>query len=683
MESIFKRLAAIYKIFLAIAFAVIARIVYVQFINPTEITGEDIAYKEEPIAPNRGDILARDGRPLCISTPYYRIGIDCSICNADTFKKYVDELSAKLAAFFKNKSAKVYKKELLDALAIKKRYKALGNREVDYLEMQEIKRFPILCLGPKKGGTSINRVYRRNNPYGRLARITIGFVADSGRSTGLEGSFDFYLKGTPGKQILQRMPRHEFRPINSDDAVKPVDGYDIQTTIDIDLQESAERALKERIVNSDIEGATAVVMEVKSGAIRAIVNLKNNGHGKYQEIYNYAVREATEPGSTFKTITLTALLEDGLVTLDTPVDASGGRWTYLTKTITDSHNCGLTTVKGALEHSSNVAFAKLAVFNYEKDPQRFIDRIHSMRVGEKFNLDIKGEGTSVIHTPGESIWTPHTLASMGYGYAILLTPLQTLTFYNAIANNGKMMKPYFVENYQSGGRVIKEFGPQEISGSICSEKTAKMVQEALRGVVENGTGRMMKNPNFGICGKTGTARMAFPKGGYEQNGMRKYQATFAGFFPAEDPMYSVIVVAYSKPTFGNFYGATWAAPVFRDIANHLYANTPEWNKGLVAEKSSQDKAIEQMKRSAEEVNKAIRREILQSDSLSNVLGMGLKDALCLLENQGYRVEFNGCGKVVSQEPKAGSKTKKGATIYLTLSDNETERFAERNRNKGN
>ena len=682
MESIFSKITVIYRIFLIITFCVIARVIYVQFINPTETTDEDIAYKVEKKNPNRGDILSRDGRPLCISIPSYKIGLDCTICNPDTFNKYVDQLAFKLSQFFKDKSAKVYKSELMDAKAKKRRYKALGNRDVDYMEMQQIKEFPILKLGAKRGGTSISRVYKRSNPYGRRARITIGFVADSGRSTGLEGSFDFYLKGTQGQQVLQRMPRNRFRPINSPQNIEPVDGYDIQTTIDIDLQESAERALKGRIENSDIEGATAVVMEVKTGAIRAIVNLRNNGYGKYQEIYNYAVREATEPGSTFKTITLTALLEDGLVTLDTPVDASGGRWTYLTKTITDSHNCGLTTVKGALEHSSNVAFAKLAVFNYEKNPQRFIDRIQSMRVGEKFNLDIKGEGTSVIHSPTDAIWTPHTLASMGYGYAILLTPLQTLTFYNAIANNGKMMKPYFVENYQRGGKVLKEFGPQEISGSICSEKTAKLVQEALRGVVDNGTGRMMKNPNFGICGKTGTARMAFPKGGYEQNGKRKYQATFAGFFPAEDPMYSVIVVAYSKPTFGNFYGATWAAPVFRDIANHLYANTPEWNKSIKADKESQERTIAQLRRTSAEAEKLIKTEILQSDSLSCVVGLGLKDALCLLENQGYKVEFTGYGKVVEQQPKAGAKITKGSTVHIRLSDNETAGTIKRSTDKG-
>ena len=293
MESIFSKITVIYRIFLIITFCVIARVIYVQFINPTETTDEDIAYKVEKKNPNRGDILSRDGRPLCISIPYYKIGLDCTICNPDTFNKYVDQLAFKLSQFFKDKSAKVYKSELMDAKAKKRRYKALGNRDVDYMEMQQIKEFPILKLGAKRGGTSISRVYKRSNPYGRLARITIGFVADSGRSTGLEGSFDFYLKGTQGQQVLQRMPRNRFRPINSPQNIEPVDGYDIQTTIDIDLQESAERALKGRIENSDIEGATAVVMEVKTGAIRAIVNLRNNGYGKYQEIYNYAVREAT------------------------------------------------------------------------------------------------------------------------------------------------------------------------------------------------------------------------------------------------------------------------------------------------------------------------------------------------------------------------------------------------------
>lgn len=668
MDIIFRRVALIYKLFILVTFCVVGRIIYIQFINPTKVTDEDIAYKIETTQPNRGDILASDGRALASSIPYYKIAIDCTICDKDTFNLYVGDLAKKLSEFFNDKSAAQYKDELLRARKANKRYKVLGNRVVDYSEMEKVRSFPILKLGQRKGGFTMEEIYKRNTPYGRLGRVTIGFINYAGVGIGIEGSFDYYLKGTPGKRILQRMPRSEFRPINSDQTIEPIDGYDIQTTIDVDLQEAAEKAMRNRITDSDIEGATAIVMEVATGAIRAIVNLKNSGDGVYDESYNYAVREATEPGSTFKVITLTSLLEDGYVTLDTPVDGTGGRWTYYSQTFSDTHSYGQMTVKSALEHSSNVAYAKLAVQYYENNPKKYVDRIQSMRVGEKFNLDIKGEGISVIHSPGEKIWGPQSLPSMAIGYSVLLTPLHTLTFYNAIANDGKMMKPYFVENYQRDGQIKVQFKPQEISGSICSKKTAKLVKEALRGVVEEGTGRMMKNDKFNISGKTGTARMAFPGGGYEENGLRRYQASFAGFFPSEHPKYSAIVVLYSKKTAGNFYGATWAGPVFKEIAFHIYANNPEWSSPLNSKKEG--KSIAEMRQKAKEAKRTVKQMISQRDSLVSVINMGLKDAVCLLENQGYKVSFSGFGKVVEQIPSAGSKIDKSTTIILRLSENE-------------
>ena len=672
MDIIFRRVAFIYKLFILITLCVVGKIIYIQFINPTKVTDDDIAYKIETTQPNRGDILASDGRALASSIPYYKIAIDCSICNKDTFNKNVDALSKKLSEFFNDKSSQQYKDELIKARRAGKRYKVLGNRLVDYSEMETIRTFPILKLGQRKGGFTMEEIYKRNTPYGRLGRVTIGFINYSGVGIGIEGSFDYYLKGTPGKRILQRMPRSEFRPINSDETIEPINGYDIQTTIDVDLQEAAEKAMRNRITDSDIEGATAIVMEVKTGAIRAIVNLKNRGDGVYDESYNYAVREATEPGSTFKVITLTSLLEDGYVTLDTPIDGTGGRWTYYKQTFSDSRSggYGLMTVKSALEHSSNVAYAKLAVQYYENNPKKYVDRVQSMRVGEKFNLDIKGEGIAVIHAPGEKIWGVQSLPSMAIGYSVLLTPLHTLTFYNAIANDGKMMKPYFVENYQRDGQVKVQFKPQEISGAICSKKTARLVKEALRGVVEEGTGRMMKNEKFNISGKTGTARMAFAGGGYEEGGLRRYQASFAGFFPSENPKYSAIVVLYSKKTAGNFYGATWAGPVFKEIAFHFYANNPDWNSPIGSKQEG--RTIAEMREKGKEARKNVKELMMERDSLVSVVNMGLKDAVCLLENQGYKVSFSGFGKVVEQIPAAGSKIDKSTKIILRLSENETK-----------
>ncbi len=703
INGIFKKLAFIYRfIFIPIALCVIGKIVYLQFINPTETTDVDIAYREETIEAIRGDILAKDGRPMATSVPYYQIRMDFVVPNQDTFKKYVDELSVSLAKFFKNKSAKQYKKELEEARKKGNRYKALGNRLVDYTELAEIKKFPILRLGANRGGLIVEQKYKRNNPYGRLAYRTIGFINTEGIGVGIEGSCDYYLKGTPGKQTIQKMLGGEWKPVTGVEGVEPRDGYDIQTTIDIEIQEAAEKALREQLAKGmNIEGGTAIVMEVKTGAIRAIANMKKMGNG-YDESYNYGIGDATEPGSVFKLMTLVSLLEDGHVTLEDPIDGSGGKWSYGGHTYSDTHDYGMMDVKLALAKSSNVAFAKLAVKYYEGKEQKYVDRLNSMKVGERFNLDIQGEARAAIYAPGDAMWSRSSLSSMAIGYSTLLTPLHTLTFYNAIANDGKMMKPYFIENYQLNGEIAKNFGPQEISGSICSKETAKEARRALRYVVEVGTGKFMNNAKFPIAGKTGTSRIAYGgKQGYEKNGYRRYQASFAGFYPADNPKYSAIVVLYSGDTRGNFYGGSWAGPVFKQIAEHIYSTSTDWEpvlEGKNAAKGSPavhtgrmdaqntvlaDLGIEYRKKGISEKNSSGWAEFgrdttgrliaknysTDNDSLVNVVNMGLKDAIYLLENNGYKVKFNGYGKVLEQNPAAGTRLAKNSTVTLKLQEN--------------
>ena len=458
--------------------------------------------------------------------------------------------------------------------------------------------------------------------------------------------------------------------------------------------------MKEQLTKGyNVEGATAVVMERRTGAIRAIANLKNDGKGGFDESLNYAVSQATEPGSVLKLVTLVAVLEDGKETLESIVDGGNGTWVYQGQRVTDSHAVGVQTVKGAFAHSSNVCFAKIATRNYAGNPKEFVNRIQNMKLGEKFHLDIQGEGTAVIHSPDWENWTPGTLASMGFGYGLLITPLHTLTFYNAIANDGRMMKPYFIESYEKDGHVVKKFKPQEISGSICSKKTAEKAREALRAVVTDGTGKMMNKEVFHISGKTGTARMAFEGGGYERGGLRQYQATFCGFFPSENPEYSVIVVLYSGKTAGSFYGATQAGPPFLQIARFIYANTPAWNEKLDGSQKNHKRSNPDVASGMGEASKRVlasipvtnRNEIISGinnnrwvtfssdtnavsveplemakDSLVSVKGMGLKDAIYILENQGYKVKFTGHGKVVSQTPQAGCDLPKGETVTLQL-----------------
>lgn len=698
-ELIFRRAVRIYQLLMLLGLIIAAQIAVVQFFKKDIKSGDKIAFRTNEIPAVRGDILAKDGRLLASSVPYYKVRIDCTVQEKDTFNKYIDGLCKELSAFFKDRSQAQYKKLITEGRNKNKRYMALGNRLVDYSELAQIKQFPLFKLGANNGGIIAEEQYRRKNPYGRTAYRTIGFMNSQGVGTGIEASWDYYLKGVPGQQTVQRLTGGEWIPINTDNNIAPQDGYDIRTTIDIDIQEAVEKALMEQIKKgNNVEGATAVVMERRTGAIRAISNLKSDGRGGFDESLNYAVGQATEPGSVLKLVSLVALLEDQKVTLDTPVDGGNGHWEYKGQKVSDSHAVGMQTVKGAFAHSSNVCFAKLVTKHYQDDPKKYVARLQNMKLGERFHLDIQGEGTAVIHSPNDKIWTPGLLASMGFGYGLLLTPLHTLTFYNAIANDGKMMKPYFIEDYSKNGEVVKSFKPQEISGAICTKQTAKMAQEALRAVVTSGTGKMMNKESFSISGKTGTARIAFDGGGYEKNGMRRYQATFCGYFPSENPEYTLIVILYSGKTAGNFYGASQAGPPFLQIARFIHSNTPKWNELLdgtqrarnsnpVISKGMGDASrvvasILPLTNSKDVVNQigsshwvafgsdslGVRPHSynIEKDSLISVVDMGLKDALFLLENLGYKVKFTGAGRVVSQNPAAGSKVDKNSVINLQL-----------------
>jgi cell division protein FtsI (penicillin-binding protein 3) len=697
MNGFLKRVYILYVFLIIITLLVIWRVIYLQYFADIKTSVSDISFRLEEIEANRGSILARDGRPLSASVPYFQIRMDCVVPDETLFNANIDALCAALASFFKDKSSAAYKRELITARREKKRYKPLGNRLVDYTEMLLIREFPLFRYGSNKGGIITEQRNRRNNPYGRLAYRTIGFINNEGVGVGIEGSYDAYLKGRAGRQTVQRMLGGEWVPVPGEETIPPSDGVDILTTIDIDIQEATESALRNQLSRSNVfEGATAIVMEVKTGAVRAIANMKKGTNGEFDESYNYAIGEATEPGSTFKLATLVALIEDGYVNLKTPVDAGNGRWTYSNNTYTDAGNVGygLIDVQKAFEKSSNVAFAKLTVEHYSNNEKRFVDRIINMKLNERFNLDIMGEARAVIYSPGDNMWSRLTLPSMAIGYASLITPLHTLTFYNAIANMGKMMKPYFVENLQRTGVVIEKFGPREVSGSICSKKTVEQVHTALRGVVESGTGKSINDERYKISGKTGTARIAFEGRYIDASGNRKHQASFAGFFPSDNPRYSVIVVLYTNKTRDNFYGGSWAAPVFKEIADKIYSTSIDWNEAIVANKEMEEDSIYLYPGNSKATREVLAKlnkgknlpetgsEWFRLDStkakpvsyeitngsLPDVSGMPLKDALYILENNGYRVKFSGRGRVTRQSPEGGAKLQPNGLIELILSE---------------
>ncbi len=705
MKDIISRIGVIYFFMVLFGLIVIGRIVHLQFFADLPVSSEEISFRTEEIEAVRGSILARDGRSLASSVPYYQIRMDCVFPEETLFNNNIDSLSIALSGFFKDKSAAQYKSDLLSARKKGNRYKAIGNRLVDYSEMMEVRMFPLFRERSNSGGFISEQKNKRNNPYGRLAYRTIGFINSNGVGVGIEGSYDYYLKGIPGKQTVQRLLGGEWMPVNEEETIMPQDGMDVRTTIDIEIQEAAENALRNQLSLSDVfEGATAIVIEVKTGAVRAITNMKKMDNGEFDESFNYAISQATEPGSTFKLATLVALIEDGYVNLETPVDAGNGRWKYSTKEFTDvtKGGYGLIDVRKAFEKSSNVAFAKLAVEYYANNEKKYVDRLHNMKIGEKFNLDIMGEGRSVIHSPGDAMWSKLTLPMMAMGYASLITPLHTLAFYNAIANGGKMMKPYFVESLQKHGEVEKIFEPQEMSGSICSQSTIKLVHEALRGVVEHGTGKGINDPRYKISGKTGTAQIAFDGRYIDSQGYRKHQASFAGFFPSDDPKYSAIVVLYTNKTRANFYGGSWAAPVFKQISDRIFVNNPQWGEPVKGDGKSTPSYAKVLSGNSEEIKKiakqipstkvnfalpgewvniekdslerVVARELREvADSVPSVLNMGLKDALYLLENKGYRVKFSGKGRVITQNPLPGSGLEKNGIINIELSERyETE-----------
>lgn len=699
IDKLVKRFQWIYILALVLGVIAIAKIIKVQYFVDNIVVKEDF-YRLQKIDPKRGSILSCDGRPLATSMPFYQIRLDCTACKSDSlFNAEVGALAEKLSSFFQDKSPSAYRESIINGRKSGNKYMLVGNRELDYIEMEEARKFPLFRLGQFKGGLIVEQKNKRTNPYGKLAYRTVGYINAEGNGVGIEGSLDYKLKGEAGQRTMIRQLGGEWIPVNGEKIIPAKDGYDIQTTLDIDIQEAAEVALREQLAKSDVlEGATAIVMEVKTGAVRAIANMKKMKDGTFDESYNYAIRERTEPGSTMKLATLISLIEDEKITLESTIDAGVAPWIYGTTTFREAHHggYGVITVKQALEKSSNVAFAKLVVENYGDKPAEFISRLHNLKIGERFNLDIEGEVPGTITSTTDALWSKPTLPFLGIGYAMLVTPLHTLVLYNAVANNGKMMKPYFVDNYQESGRIVEQFSPQEISGSICSKRTIGKVREALRGVVEHGTAKSLDDSRYHIAGKTGTAQMAFSTGGYtDSQGNRRHQASFAGFFPFENPQFSCIVVLYSGRTKANFYGGSWAAPVFKQIADKIYTSHPEWSAPIsgkdilppdnpnIAGGKAKDLVLSvgklPMKNkpaikesgwveiSTNETGELIAAKVeIEKNRVPDVTNMGLKDALYILENEGYRVSFTGNGKIVSQNPLPGTELEKRGVIELEL-----------------
>ncbi len=579
----YQKMLIVYFTYLLVAFLAIGKIVHLQFFSDYKNKLDAIVYRTIDIPAGRGSILAYDGHVLATTVPFYEIRMDCSLPSDEMLNRHLDDLSVALARMFQDKSAAAYKRDITQARVTKKpgyRNLSLGNRTVSHDELLKIKQFPIFNMGQFRGGLIVNEKDKRIYPYKRLAYRTIGYISDNEQAgVGIEYAYNTYLKGHPGKQRMRRRSGDDrWVPVSGRPEVDPKSGLDVVTTLDIRIQEAAENALREQLAKDSIfEGATAVVMEVSTGAIRAIVNMKKMKNGLYDETFNYAISQSTNPGSTFKLATLIALLEDGYVKLTDSIRTGKTGWRYYGNTFTEATGgLGTVTVQQAFEKSSNVAFAMMVVDKYGEREKQFINKLYNMKLNEKLNIELLGEGRAMIPFPGEPGWSKLSLPMIAMGYEMQLTPLHTLTFYNAIANNGRMVTPYFIESLMQHGKVIERFEHAPLSGTLCTSSTLKAVHQALKGVVEEGTAGRIHDARYPISGKTGTAQIAYD-GAYVHNGYRKHQASFVGFFPSDAPKYSMIVILYSNPTRGNFYGASWAAPVFKKIADHIYITNPYWN----------------------------------------------------------------------------------------------------------
>lgn len=700
-RSIISRLAIVYFVLLLFGIVVVFKMISVQQIKNDrwEQIAKNLSENTVIVEPNRGNICADDGSVLATSVPGYYVRIDLAAEGVKrVYAEESDSLAFYLSNFFGDASRKEYNRRLNEAYRSGNRGFMLTPRKIDYAELQEIKKFPILRRGRFGGGMIIEQENKRITPLGILAYRTIGGLNKGAYGgvhgnigyTGLEGAYEQYLKGENGISYKQNLSGRWVTRTEID----PRDGMDVITTLNVKLQDIAESALYRQLKETNSEWATAILMEVETGEIKAVANLGLE-NGDYYENYNYALGHAGcyEPGSTFKLISLMVAMEDGLVDTSDVFDTGSGVWKYKDRTIYDSDwrygGHGKMTVKQIFEKSSNVGVAKIITSCYENNPKKYVDRVYNFGVNKPLGIELKGEGQPLFKYPGDKDWWGTTLAWMSYGYETKMTPLQILAFYNAVANNGKMVKPRLVKEIRDNGALVKEFTPEILNPMIVSKETLGKAQKMLEGVCETGTGRSLQNPYFELAGKTGTAQIA-GVGGY-QKGM--YLASFAGYFPADNPKYSMIVT-FNNPK-GAYYGGSVAGPVFKEIAEKVYASQilmenipdeeptgaiklPDVKKGKSEHilRIAKELEIENIKGTPQTELALVKTEgghiVLADDNITpgivpDVRGMGVSDAIFLLENAGLNVKVNGVGKVKVQSLNPGTKCRVGQTVYLTLS----------------
>ncbi len=659
-KNILNRLYFIAGCMFIFAILVVVKLAKTQFVEGDmyRAKGEQRVFKTFDIPANRGNLYDSKGNLLATSVPKYDIRFDAVTVTDKDFRENITELSKALSKEF-GKSAEHYDDVLRRAIDNKNRY-FLIRRNLGYSQYMRVKNFPLLKYGANRGGLIVEQRTIREHPIGKIAERTVGYERrdDQGYYTrvGLEGAYGPFLRGKEGKRKKQKIAKNQWKPIGDANEVEPQDGYDVISTIDVNVQDITHHALLAQLEKFEAEHGTVVVMETRTGEIKAISNLGRTKSGKYYEKLNYAVGESHEPGSTFKLMAMVAALEDKVIDSSYVVDTENGRVKFYDRVVKDSKwgGYGKISAAKAFELSSNTAFAKIIDENYKSDPKKFVNRLMNMGLHKTLGLSIKGEGKPKIPYPGDKDWYGTTLPWMAHGYGVAITPLQTLAFYNAIANNGEMVKPRFIKEVKAWDKTRERFDKEVLNPAICSKETAKIVQEMMKNVVIRGTADNIQTENFQIAGKTGTCW-----GNYGKAKEREYISSFAGYFPAEDPRYSCIVVIHKPNKEKGYYGNIVAAPVFKTIALKVYNDIP-----VVDEVSPGIVESQEISKSYEEYFQKARK---YKTIMPNLKGMPAMDVISLLENMGLKVEVKGSGKVKSQSIEPGTKVQTNQTIRIELS----------------
>ena len=704
-KAIALRTYLLYIVMSFLGIAICLRVFYIQHVQGNKWRKEEANFTTSfrTIEASRGNIYTEDGNLLATSLPYFDVAMDVNTeyMTDDIFDANVDSLSTCLSNLFRDKPSGEYLKLLKNARDNGERYVML-HHSVSYDELLQLKHFPLIRMGKYKGGLIVEQNNRRELPFKDLAERTIGYERDNVQPVGLEGAYDSYLAGVNGQGLMTKTAGGIWVPLNDEQNLQPQNGCDVISTINLNYQDVAENALRTQLIKHHADHGCVVLMEVKTGRVLAIANLtRRDTSNTYQEQYNYVLGESMEPGSTFKLFSLLVAMEDGLVNSTDSVSLEGGQHIYYDRIMKDAEHdneeSSIVNVQRAFELSSNVGISKVIYKHYATQPQKFVDGLCRLGLNRPLDLSIPGEGMPSIPNPGGNSWYGTTLPWLSVGYGLTITPLQTLTIYNAVANNGVMVKPQFVDAITKDGKVIKKFEPVVTNPSICSSSTLKKLRKMLEGVVLRGTASNLKNTVYAIAGKTGTAQIA-SKGQYKVAMKANYRASFVGYFPADNPQYSCIVIVNSPSTDG-YYGNITAGPIFREIADKVYAssikidppindtaNTERNNDMFVKNGDAGDiyKVFQSLNMKCQtpaeaswiafDVQDSTLRALdlnpqkqLEKGIIPDLKNMDAEDAIYLLENAHLKVSIIGSGAVRDQSPEPGTSYAKGQKITLKLS----------------